>query len=123
MFRCTKIMHSAHHQSQGNTGVIGKRIQPEILRRKKEFFRWNTLCISRKNNAFPAEKIGCSPKTHCFGVALKLLTFDDLRAAQHLVALIEHNGLSRSHRPLRDLKIRQNVPFPRKCRVAGWIFP
>ena len=28
------------------------------------------MCISRKNNAFPAEKIGCSPTTHLCGVAL-----------------------------------------------------
>ena len=30
----------------------------QILRRKKAVFRWNTLCISRKNSAFPAQKIG-----------------------------------------------------------------
>ena len=46
------------------------RIQPEIFRRKKAVFRRNTLCISRKNNAFSAIKIGCSPMAHLCGVAL-----------------------------------------------------
>ena len=46
------------------------RIQPETYRRKKAVFRRNTLCISRKNNAFSAIKIGCSPMAHLCGVAL-----------------------------------------------------
>ena len=27
--------------------------------------------MSRKNNEFPAEKIGCSPQTHLYGIAQK----------------------------------------------------
>ena len=34
------------------------RIQLKIFHRKKAVFRRHTLCMSRKNNAFPTEKIG-----------------------------------------------------------------
>ena len=61
------LKQSAH----GNTAGISKRIQPEILRRKKTFSRRNTLCISRGNDAFPAQKIGCSPPLHPCGFAIK----------------------------------------------------
>ena len=48
-------------ESRGSTRQSGKEIQSEILERKKAVFRWNTLCISRKNNAFPAEKTSGVP--------------------------------------------------------------
>ena len=51
-------------ESRGSTRQSGKEIQSEILERKKADFRWNTLCISRKNNAFPEQKIDCSPQAN-----------------------------------------------------------
>ena len=47
-----------HIAPRSNTTVFGKRIQPEILPRKKIFSRRNTLCISRGNSAFSGQKIG-----------------------------------------------------------------
>ena len=54
--------YTFNRKNRGNTSEADKRIQPEILRRKKAVFRRHTLCMSRKNNVFPAEKIGCSPQ-------------------------------------------------------------
>ena len=45
------------------------RIQLKIFHRKKAVFRRHTLCMSRKNNAFPVEKIRCNPMTHLCGIA------------------------------------------------------
>ena len=59
-----------HSFSKAIPHKLAMRIQPEIFRRKKAVFRRHTLCMARKNNAFPAEKIGCSPATHLCGVAL-----------------------------------------------------
>ena len=57
--------HDFKIDARGNTTQFGKRIQPEIFCRKKTGFRRNTLCISRKPDAFPVEKIGCSPQPCC----------------------------------------------------------
>ena len=59
------ILHLLKIEARGNSTQFDKRIQPEIFCRKKTGFRRNTLCISRKPGAFPAEKIGCSPQTNC----------------------------------------------------------
>ena len=60
--------HSCCHIT-GNIAFFGESIPPEILRQKKSFSRRNTLCISRGNGAFLAEKIGGRPKPHGWDVA------------------------------------------------------
>ena len=49
--------HVRNTASRGCSVENGKEIQREMFRRKKAFPRWNTLCIARGNNAFPAEEI------------------------------------------------------------------
>ena len=46
---------------------IDKSIWRDILSRKKAFFCGNTLCISKKNNAFPAQKSRQRPQSMLVG--------------------------------------------------------
>ena len=95
-------------------------IQPEILRRKKAVFRRNTLCISRKLGAFPAEKIGCRLATHLCDVAFKrgeIYSMDEIKRIKALLA--EDRPVEWEALPDIDLYMDQVVSYLPRQSVGG----